>query len=181
MPPDSAQPTEERIPIILNRRSPLSLPLPKKECKARPLVSRFILHSLAGGSRGGMRAAHISLPGKHLGSAGPLRSILPGHYSSRTYAQPRPRAWQPLERGGLQARPLARPQMLKRCGVDPPPHSQAQLEAGRQRGQRASWSGRGGTPSKRRPLVSVRLGSWSLLEEPHGGEAGSQSLLEETL
>lgn len=31
------------------------------------------------------------------------------------------------------------------------------------------------------PLVLIRLGSWSLLEEPHGGKAGSQSLLEETL
>lgn len=36
------------------------------------------------------------------------------------------------------------------------------------------------SPPRQRPLVSIRLGSWSLLEEPHGGEAGSQSLLEET-
>lgn len=32
---------------------------------------------------------------------GLLRPTLPGHYSSRTDAQPRPRAWQPLGRGGL--------------------------------------------------------------------------------
>lgn len=36
------------------------------------------------------------------------------------------------------------------------------------------------SPPRQQPLVSIRLGSWSLLEEPHGGEAGSQSLLEET-
>ncbi|KAI5167792.1 hypothetical protein MUG91_G43n111 [Manis pentadactyla] len=101
---------------------------------------------------------------------------------------PRNGALRPAQAQGLAAFGKRKPSGKASCQASnakemlcPSPSLPGPAGSRKVKGRQVSWSERGGIPSRQRqPLVPVRLRSWSLLEEPHGGEAGSRSLLEET-